>query len=144
MHVDDSPRSRLLMKVVNVLRADKKTPVQIVFPLCKSEMGFVRLRRQGIPPTDEVELPNEPGIVATRIGRGDLFNSILAPQPARITKGSNAAFRAYPRAGVKQLLSAIAGTGCHGGSETLSPERTVRQLSKLRAGQTLQKAGALT
>lgn len=47
-------------------------------------------------------------------------------------------------AGVKQLMSAIAGTEHHGGLETLSPARTARQLSKLRAGQALQKAGALT
>jgi hypothetical protein len=99
VHVDDSPRTRLLVKAVYVLGADKEAILQGVFKFREGEVGRIRLRCRRHAPTHGIELPHQSGIAVPSLGRCDLFDSVVPPKSTCATEGWDAAFRAYSRPG---------------------------------------------
>jgi len=97
VHVEDAFRARLLVKIVDVLRAQKKP---VVKNLLESSKGNVA----GIWPgggrhfaAHGVEIPNKMRIAPPSKGRSDFLDPIIAPESAGIAKSRNAAFGADAR-----------------------------------------------
>lgn len=84
--VDDALRPSLLVKVVHVLRAEEQTIFQSLLQFLQCEMRRIRLSCRSSPPPHGVELPHEPGIAKTRMERGDLFDTVVAPEPVHSTE----------------------------------------------------------
>jgi hypothetical protein len=99
VHVDNFPRTRLLVKAVYVLGADKEAILQGVFKFREREVGGIRLSRRRHTPTHGVELPHQPGIAVPSYGRSDLLDSVVLPETTYATESWDAAFRAYSRPG---------------------------------------------
>ena len=91
VHVDDAHRPCLLVKIVHILGAEEKTIFQLLFELRQREVRWIRLRFRSNPPPHGVELPYQPGITSPSMGRGDLFNPVVAPKTAHATECWNAA-----------------------------------------------------
>jgi hypothetical protein len=99
VHVDNSPRTRLLVKGVYVLSTNEKPILQQVFKLGEGEVRTVRFGRRSHTPPHRVELPHQPGIAMPSLGRGDLLDPMATPEALHTPESWDAAFRAYPRPG---------------------------------------------
>ena len=97
VHVENAPRARPLVKIVDVLRAQKEP---VVKNLLESSKGNVA----GIWPgggrhfaAHGVEIPNKMRIALPSMGRSDFLDPIIAPKSSGIAKSRNAAFGADAR-----------------------------------------------
>ena len=97
MHVDNALRSSPPVKVVHVLRAKEEAFAQLVFELSQCEVRRVGLRSRSYSPTHGVELPDQPGVAAPRIGRGDLLDPVVPPETVDTPECRYPALGAYAR-----------------------------------------------
>ena len=112
VHVDNSPRTRLLVKAVNILGADEEAILQGVFNFREGEVRTVRFGRRSHTPPHRVELPHQPGIAMPSLGRSDLLDPVVPPIPTHATESCDAAFRAYSCSG-ENKDAVIGGNGQH-------------------------------
>jgi hypothetical protein len=79
VHVDDIHRPCLLVQVVYILRAEEEAISELFPQIREREVSRVGFRYRSYSPPHRVELPHEPGITSPSLGRGDLFDPVVAP-----------------------------------------------------------------
>jgi hypothetical protein len=94
VHVEDTAGAGLLVEIVDILRAEKETILERVFQSGQSEVGRIRLGRGGDAAAHGIKIPDEARVAAPGVGRGDLFEAIVAPEAVGIAESGDAAFRA--------------------------------------------------
>ena len=99
VHVDHAPRSGLLVKIVDVLRAEKESVLQAAFEPGQGRVAGIGLRLSGDAAAHGIELPDEPGIAPPGVWRCDVFEAMVAPKAGRAAEGRDAAFGADAGAG---------------------------------------------
>jgi hypothetical protein len=92
VHMDNVPRTRLLVKVVHVLGADEETVLESVFQSGESEVCGIRFGCRSNPPPHGIEFPHQPGIAVPSFRRGHFVDPEVAPETTHATKSWNAAF----------------------------------------------------
>jgi hypothetical protein len=114
VHVDNAPRAGLLVKIVDVLCAQKKPVVERLFERGEGKMPRVWLGGGCDLAAHGIEIPNEPRITPPGERGGNFFDSMLAPKSASIAESGNTAFGAY--AGTSKNKNAVGGRDgelCH-------------------------------
>src|SRR5512146_2975647 len=99
MHVRQSPGTGFLMKVVDVLGAEKETVAQLAFEFGDCKVRPVRLAWHCPGAAHRIELPDQLRIAGPGLRRGNVLETPSLPQPIRISKGRNAALGADAGAG---------------------------------------------
>ena len=107
MHVENAPRARLLVKIVDVLRADKKAVVESLFERCEGNMAEIWLGGGCDFAAHGVEIPDEAWITPPGLRGSNFFDSIITPESAGIAKSGNTAFGAD--AGTGKNKNAVCG-----------------------------------
>jgi len=102
MHVDDAARACLFLKIVDILGTDEETVLESRLEGGDGLMGGIGFGVRGNAAAHGVEVPDEMGIAAPGMGRGDFFETIVAPEPVRIAERGDAAFGGHTRAREKE------------------------------------------
>ena len=99
VHVNYALGTSLLMEIVDVLRAQEQATGEGILESSESEMGGIGLCGGGCAAAHGVKVPYQARVAAPGVGRGDLFEAVVAPQPSGIAKRGDPTFGAYTGAG---------------------------------------------
>src|SRR6266481_3269909 len=99
MHVKHVLATCFLVQVVHILGAEGQACSDLSFKIHQCSMGRIWLTRCSIAPTHRVELPHERWIATPTLRRGDVFNTVSAPQTVGIAKRGYAALGTDARTG---------------------------------------------
>src|ERR1700757_4649134 len=99
VHMKDAAGTGLLVEIVDILGAEKKTIGDGVFESSECEVARIGFGGGGNAAAHGVEIPDEAMVVTPGIWRGDVLEAVVAPQAAGIAEGGNAALGADAGAG---------------------------------------------
>src|SRR5215469_13298381 len=86
MHVNDASGSGLLVEMIDVLGAEKKTIGERVFESGESEMRGIGFGFGSDAAAHGVKVPDQARVATPSVGRGHLFEAVVAPQAPGIAK----------------------------------------------------------
>ena len=95
VHVEEAGRAGLLVQVVDVLGAEEETIRERGFKARESEMGGIGPGGGSHAAAHGVKVPDEARVAAPGVGRGDLFEAVVAPETSGIAKRGDPTFGAY-------------------------------------------------
>ena len=126
MHVNDAGGAGLFVEMIDVLGAEKKTIGERVFESGESEMRGIGLGGGSDAAAHGVKIPDQARIAAPSVGRGQLFEAVVAPQAPGIAKCGDA------------TLGADAGTG----QNEDAVGRRNRESAHIESGQRYEESAA--
>lgn len=91
VHMNQASRAGLLVKIIDVLSAEKEAVAELTLDLRERQMRGIRLTRQGSRTTHGIELPDQLRIAGPGLGRRYLLESPAFPKTIGITKSGDTA-----------------------------------------------------
>lgn len=104
MHLEDVPRSRPLMKVINVLRDDQNIAGMPRLKFSKCAVRTVWLRLTAVGATHVIEFVNEIRIASKGLRRCHLLKIEPGPEAVLIPEGTEPGLGGYPGAGENDYI----------------------------------------
>lgn len=99
VHVHDAARACRFVQPIHVLSAQEEAFSQVRFERRERMVRGVWPHAGRLRPALRIEAPDERRIISEALGRRDLLEAMLLPEPVRVAKGANATLGADPRAG---------------------------------------------
>lgn len=99
VHVKDAPGPGLLVEIIYVLGAEKETIGERCFESREREVARIWFGGGRRAAAHGIEIPDEARVAAPSVGRCNIFESVVAPESARITECGDTALGADARTG---------------------------------------------
>jgi hypothetical protein len=97
-------RTSLLVQIIHVLRAEKQSVADRAFQIGEGLVSGVRLAADSLRSSLRVEAPNDLRVGGPALRRGDLFESVVLPEAARVAECADATLGADASSGQDEDL----------------------------------------